>query len=116
MVYDAVNPEQRFTKILIWTTSRFSRSTQDYAIFENLLTNYGVEVLTVAQNFGRDATGYVAKAVATVFDQYHSDRSAEDSINARRRMVQDGYWPGGRPPDGYKLIEAPDNPRRKIIV
>lgn len=116
MLHEAISEARPFQKILIWSTSRFSRSSTDYAIAERLLTQYGIEVLTIAQTFSKDATGWVAKGVATLFDQYHSDRSAEDSINARRRMVDDGYWPGGMTPDGYCLIPAPNNARRKVIV
>lgn len=116
MLREAVSEARPFQKILIWTTSRFSRSSTDYAIAERLLTNFGIEVLTVAQSFSKDATGFVARGVATLFDQYHSDRSAEESINARRRMIDDGNWPGGMPPDGYQLIPAANNPRRKIAA
>jgi site-specific DNA recombinase len=116
MLQEAISDARPFQKILIWSTSRFSRSSTDYAIAERLLTQYGIEVLTISQTFSNDATGWVAKGVATPFDQYHSDRSAEESINARVRMVKEGNWPGGTPPDGYRLIDAPQNPRRKVCI
>lgn len=114
MVDDAQAIERPFSKILIWTTSRFARSSKDYAIVEHLLQSRGIEVLSVSQSFAKDAGGLVAKRVTMMFDEYHSHRSAEDSINARRQMVHNGYWPGGRPPDGYELIASPSNAARKI--
>ncbi|MGO3932415.1 recombinase family protein [Rhodopseudomonas pseudopalustris] len=54
--------------------------------------------------------------MSTAFDEYHSLRSAEDSINARRHLVKEGYWPGGVAPDGYKLIPAPNNSKRKVVT
>lgn len=53
---------------------------------------------------------------STLFDKYQSRRSAIESMRARRRMVMEGYWPGGRPPYGYKLVTANNNPRRKVLV
>ncbi len=116
MVEDAQALKCPFNKVVIWTTSRFSRRTDDYAIFERQLRNYGIDVVSVSQSFAPDAGGLVAKRVTTAFDEYHSYRSAEDSVNARRRLAQEGYWPGGKPADGLKLIPAPDNARRKIVV
>src|SRR5690606_12039828 len=105
-----------FSKILIWTTSRFARSASDYAVVEKLLHFHGIEVLSVSQQFAKNAGGLVAKRVSTLFDEYHSHRSAEDSINARRHMVANGFWPGGKPPDGFKLVPSTQNPRRKVLA
>jgi DNA invertase Pin-like site-specific DNA recombinase len=116
MVEDAQALERPFDKILIWTTSRFARSSNDYAVIENLLRQHGIEVLSVSQRFAKNAGGLVAKRVSTMFDEYHSHRSAEDSINARRQMVNNGWWPGGMTPDGYRLVSAPNRPDRKIVA
>ena len=116
MVEDAQALERPFDKILIWTTSRFARSSNDYAVIENLLRLHGIEVLSVSQRFAKDAGGLVAKRVSTMFDEYHSHRSAEDSINARRQMVENGWWPGGMTPDGHKLIPAANRPDRKVVA
>lgn len=116
MVDDSQALERPFDKILIWTTSRFARSSNDYAVVENLLKRHGIEVLSVSQRFAKDAGGLVAKRVSTMFDEYHSHRSAEDSINARGQMITNGWWPGGKPLDGYKLIPAPNRPDRKIVA
>ncbi|OPH83122.1 recombinase family protein [Nitrobacter vulgaris] len=116
MVEDAQALERPFDKILIWTTSRFARSSSDYAIVEKLLRVHDIEVLSVSQSFAKNAGGLVAKRISTLFDEYHSHRSAEDSLNARRQMVQNGWWPGGKPPDGLKLIPAPNNSQRKVVT
>jgi DNA invertase Pin-like site-specific DNA recombinase len=116
MVEDAQALERPFDKILIWTTSRFARRTEDYASTERTLRFYGVEVLSVSQSFAKNAGGLVAKRISMVFDEYHSHRSAEDSLNARRQMIKKGWWPGGKTLDGFKLTPAPDNPQRKIVV
>jgi hypothetical protein len=80
-----------------------------------LLQRNGIEVLSISQSFAKYAGGLVAKRVTMMFDEYHSHRSAEDSINARRQMISNGYWPGGKPPDGYELEVSPTNPNRKIV-
>ncbi len=116
MVEDAQALQRPFDTILIWTTSRFARSSNDYAIVENLLRRHGIDVLSVSQRFAKDAGGLVAKRVSTMFDEFHSTRSAEDSINARHQMVENGWWPGGRPPEGYKLVPASNHPGRKVAV
>lgn len=67
------------------------------------------------EKFCRDK-GWLPNEVITMFDEYHSKRLAVDSMRARRRMVMEGYWPGGRPPYGYKVVPADDNPRRKVLA
>ncbi|NLS07640.1 hypothetical protein HGP14_30735 [Rhizobium sp. P32RR-XVIII] len=60
-------------------------------------------------------SGFAAQ-VASVFDEWRSNHIGTDSMRARRRKVLDGYWPGGRPPYGYKLSPASDNPRRSVLT
>lgn len=71
--------ERPFNKILIWTTLRFARSSSDYSIVEKLLRIHDIEVLSVTQSFAKNADGIVTKRISTLFDEYHSHRSAEDS-------------------------------------
>lgn len=59
---------------------------------------------------------WLAKTVSALFDEYQSRHSPIESMRARRRMVVEGYWPGGRPPYGYKLVPANDNPRRNVLA
>jgi len=59
---------------------------------------------------------WLATTVSAMFDEYKSRHSAIESMRARRRMVVEGYWPGGRPPYGYKLVPANDNPRRNVLA
>lgn len=59
---------------------------------------------------------WLAKTISAMFDEYQSRHSAIESMRARRRMVMEGYWPGGRPPYGYKLVPANDNPRRNVLA
>lgn len=116
MIRDAQSDQRPFAKVLIHNTSRFARSTGDFASYERLLAHYEIELISISQTFGRNAGGLVAKRVTTAFDEYHSFRSAEDSIRARRHMASEGFWPGGMTPDGYKLQPADTNPRRRWLV
>jgi site-specific DNA recombinase len=116
MIADALEPQKPFDKILIHSTSRFARSSADYLMAERLLLEHQIEVLSVSQTFAKDAGGLVAKRISTLFDEYHSIRSAVDSIRARRRMIEEGHWPGGVPPYGYCVAPAAENPRRKVVA
>lgn len=59
---------------------------------------------------------WLAKTVSALFDEYQSRHPAIESMRARRKMVVEGYWPGGRPPYGYKLVPANDNPLRNVLA
>ncbi|ODA91857.1 hypothetical protein BFX40_02435 [Mesorhizobium sp. SEMIA 3007] len=116
MIADSQSQERPFEKILIHNTSRFARSSSDYAIYEKLLVQHNIEIVSVSQTFAKDAGGMISKRISNLFDEFHSLRSAVDSIRARRRMVEIGHWPGGPPLFGYRLIPAGDNPSRKWVA
>ena len=116
LMYDAQAEVKPFDKILVHNTSRFARSSSDYERCEQILHGLDIEVLAVSQTFTKDVGGWMTKRVTTLFDEFHSKRSAVDSIRARRKMVMQGYWPGGPPPYGYKLIPASDNAQRKVLA
>ncbi len=104
-----------FDKILIHNTSRFSRSTRDYMVFEALLHQKNVEILSITQSFSKDAGGMVAMRLTNLMDEFYSLRSSVDSTRARRRMVDKGFWPGGVPPYGYECVASPENSQRSIL-
>jgi DNA invertase Pin-like site-specific DNA recombinase len=116
LMVDAQAEVKPFDKILVHNTSRFARSSSDYLRCEQILHELDIEVLAVSQTFTKDVGGWMAKRVTTLFDEYHSKRSAVDSIRARRKMVMQGYWPGSPPPYGYKLIPADENAQRKVLA
>ncbi|CCF18697.1 putative Resolvase, N-terminal domain precursor [Pseudorhizobium banfieldiae] len=116
MMLDAQAEVKPFDKILVHNTSRFARSTIDFELCEQILHRAGIQVLAVSQTFARDVGGWVAKKVTTLFDDYHSKRSAVDSVRARRRMVMEGHWPGSTPPYGYKLVPASANSKRRVLA
>lgn len=104
-----------FDKILIHSTSRFARSTRDYMVFETLLHQKNVEILSITQSFSKDAGGMVAQRLTNLMDEFHSLRSSVDSTRARRHMINKGYWPGGVAPHGYKRVPCPENPQRSRL-
>lgn len=116
MIRDAsCDGEPPFNKILIHSTSRFSRSTRDYMVFEALLQQKNVDILSITQSFSKDAGGMVAMRMTNLMDEFHSLRSSVDSTRARRYMVEKGYWPGGVPPYGYECVPSAENKQRSVL-
>ncbi|MEI6236226.1 MAG: recombinase family protein [Planctomycetota bacterium] len=91
--------------ILVDSFERFGRMRDVDNVRQNLLTKFGVMVLTADSNF-TDPTSVPGKALGFV----ESFRATQDAhvkahnvLRGKRDIVSQKYWPGGPKPMGYKL-------------
>jgi site-specific DNA recombinase len=103
------------SSIVVFAMSRFFRRSADFAIIEQQLNAHGVEIISITQTFSNDSGGFISKRITTMFDEYHSIQTSIHVKRSKREMAHQGYWPGGVPRHGFRLVPA-DNGRNRIEV
>lgn len=106
MVERATSGDRPFDIVLVHSLSRFFRDSMLAEIYVRRLRKVRVEVVSMTQDVGTDATGEVMRKILTVFDEYQSAENAKHTRRAMRENARQGYWNGSRPPFGYRAEEA----------
>jgi site-specific DNA recombinase len=78
----------------------------------------GVEVLSITQAFGADASGDVVQQSLAAFDECQSRENAKHTRRAMLENARQGYWNGETPPFGFRTEAAGQNGARlkKVLV
>lgn len=98
--------EQREIDIIIcYRLDRLSRSVSDFSILLDTLSKYGVEFISVSENFDTSTPmGRAMINIASVFAQLERETIAERVKDNKILIAKTGRWQGGRPPLGYKTV------------
>ncbi len=90
--------------IVLWSFSRFARDQLDAQFYKAELRKRGYVVLSKIDDIPNNEMALIYEA----FIDWKNQRFLEDlSADVRRgltHMVEQGYWPGGRPPFGYVTV------------
>lgn len=95
------------SKVVVYKMDRFSRSLLDFTGVWEFMAGYGVEFISVTENF--DTSTPMGKAmlfIMAVFAQLEREQIAErvtDNYFARARL---GSWAGGPPPYGFDITSV----------
>ncbi len=95
--------------------SRLGRTSETHAIVADL-EDLEVEVISVTE--GKEK---LSRGIQLVVAEHYSRQLGERTRDGLIQRFKDGYWTGGKPPYGYKLIDAhSDHGRgkspRKIVI
>jgi DNA invertase Pin-like site-specific DNA recombinase len=98
--------------VVVGDLLRLSRDMRNSLNFEYELARLGVKVIDV------DAPD--ADEMARMFTYLQGHWQRQQIFKVTRRgilaVAEQGYWPGGAPPIGWKIVDDPDNPKRKRAV
>ncbi|MCM1148469.1 MAG: recombinase family protein [Butyricicoccus sp.] len=100
-------------KVYVYRLDRFSRSIADFSRLWEVFQKYGVEFLSVTENF--DTSSPIGRAmlnIVLVFAQLERETTAERVKDNYIHRFSLGAWPGGPAPYGFDLIKVTDNERR----
>ncbi len=92
--------------ILVDTLERFGRSEDLPVIRKELREQHGVLVLTADSHFADPTTpqGQAFSAFENMRATEENRIKAHQILRGKRDHARCGYWPGGKPPFGYRLV------------
>lgn len=118
MLEDAKN-HPKWTKVLVFTFSRFFRNTEEAIYYKKLLNQYGIELVSVTQEYGNSPEGKLMETITFAIDTYQSAINAVHTHAGMYNKAMDAKHCGGIPPLGYDVDKNKDliiNPVEAEIV
>jgi site-specific DNA recombinase len=109
----------RVDAILVYMTSRFMRDAMRAKVWKSRLEKAGIRVIATQQDFGTDPMGRLVEAFFESIDEYESAVNGMRTSAAMRESARQGFFPGSRPPFGYRVEKVEVRPgirRSKLLV
>jgi site-specific DNA recombinase len=118
MIARATRPEKPFQFVVVHSLSRFSRDTLHSELYIRRLAKVGVQLISITQDVGSDASGEFIRKILSVFDEHQSRENAKHVHRAMLENARQGFWNGSKPPFGYGLTitERRGNRDKKVLV
>lgn len=123
--YEAVeyikkHPKVKF--IYIEKTDRLTRNLKDTVLAYDLVNNFDITFVFTRDNFvlNRQSNSHAKFQfdIKAVLAKNYIDNLSDEVKKGQRGMLEEGKWPGGASPTGYKKVEkllAPDSPRDSFV-
>lgn len=113
ITYCEVNEVDYF---ITWDTARFSRDHVNGPLSRYRLRSAGtkIEYLTVDIDPETDG-GFILETVYQLTDELKSRKTSADTKRSMIKNAQSGYFNGGQPPFGFKVVSALDDDKRKKL-
>jgi DNA invertase Pin-like site-specific DNA recombinase len=118
MIIKATRIDKPFDYVVVHSLSRFSRDSLHSELYVRQLRKAGVELISITQDIGQDASGEFIRKVLNVFDEHQSRENAKHVHRAMMENSRQGFWNGSRPPFGYatEIQERRGNKDKKVLV
>lgn len=101
-----------YDAVVVTEMSRLGRNKVVRAQVEEILSNYGVRVVTPTQTIDLDTPeGSLLSDVQGMFDKQEYLNTKRRLIRGKRQSAKDGNWAGGKTPIGYSY----DSQTKKLI-
>ena len=120
---DYIKKHPSIKYIYIEKTDRLTRNLKDTVLAYDLVNNYDITFIFTRDNFSLNKTSNShAKFqfdIKAVLAKNYIDNLSDEVKKGQRGMLEDGKWPGGSAPTGYKKVNKllePDEPRASYIV
>lgn len=99
----------KIDKVIIYKLDRISRSIADFSQLLVLFEKHGVEFQSSTENL--DTSNPMGRAMINIimtFAQLEREQTAERITDNWYSRVRKGFWCGGKPPVGHKVVKKPD--------
>ena len=118
MILKAKSAAHPFDFVVVHSLSRFSRDALHSEMYVRQLRKAGVELVSITQDIGQDASGEFIRKVLNVFDEHQSRENAKHVHRSMLENARQGFWNGSRPPFGYatSVAERRGNKDKKVLV
>jgi DNA invertase Pin-like site-specific DNA recombinase len=91
--------------VVVEKLDRFGRSVEHNSALLGELDRAGVRFVSTSQEFDASTPmGRAMRHMASIFAEVERDMIRERMISGVTAVVNDGHWPGGPPPFGYRVV------------
>lgn len=99
----------RIARLYVYKFDRLGRAAETHVLVEDL-EQHGVEVISVTEGTNALARG-VQLVVAADYSRVLAERTRDGLVQRHKQ----GYWTGGPPPYGFRVVEAGDGKKKLAI-
>lgn len=103
------------TAVVVAKLDRFGRSMRHLSTMLGELDDLGVIFVSVAESFDSSTpSGRLQRNMLGSFAEFERDQIRERTMTGLRAVAAEGYWPGGPPPYGYRLVPSGNHTEAQI--
>lgn len=120
---DYIKKHHNIKFIYIEKTDRLTRNLKDTVLAYDLVNNYDISFVFTRDNFvlNKQSNSHAKFQfdIKAVLAKNYIDNLSDEVKKGQRGMLEEGKWPGGASPTGYKKIDKllmPDIPRDSYVV
>ncbi len=106
MIERALEPQRPLDVILVHSLSRFFRDAVSSGLYQRRLERNKVQLVSITQDVGNDATGRMVKHIIAAVDELSSAENAKHTLRGMKENARQGFWNGSWPPYGYRAVEV----------
>lgn len=100
---------------IVWSTSRFARNKIDAALYKRSIRAGGTKIAYISQSISADSDeGWLMEGFLELMDEHVSRQIRKDTVAAMIKNARGGFFNGGRPPFGYKVVSV--GHRKKLEI
>ena len=97
-----------FEAILVWKLNRFARNRLDSITYKKLLRDRGIKVISINEPLEDTPSGHLLEGIIETVDEFYSENMGQDIRRGISECAERGFYPGGRPPYGYRKVKVND--------
>lgn len=94
-----------FSVILIHKYDRIARNVAEHVSLECRLTEWGVRLVAVAQDFGQNGEGKLMRTMMWALSEYYIDNLGAEVTKGLTETAHKGLHTGGVAPFGYDIVD-----------
>ena len=123
--YEAVEyikKHQEIRYVYIEKTDRLTRNLKDTVLAYDLVNNFDISIVFTRDNFvlNKQSNSHAKFQfdIKAVLAKNYIDNLSDEVKKGQRGMLEEGRWPGGASPTGYKKVDkrlVPDEPRDGFV-
>lgn len=119
MMDDIISQKDNISYVLVFKLSRFGRNAADVLKSMQLLTDYGVDLVSVDDSIDSSTQGgRLTLTILSAVAEIERENITDQFMAGRLQKIRDGKWSGGSVPYGYRSVdrELTINPYEAKIV
>lgn len=106
MMDDIVTQKDTVAYVLVFKLSRFGRNTADVLKSMQLLTDYGVDLVSVDDAIDSSTQcGRLTLAILSAVAEIERENITDQFMAGKLQKMRDGKWSGGAVPYGYRSVD-----------